>query len=110
MKHFCEMKFSVSYMFYSMIPVQELGGPEDALKSKNSVCPGMDPQYIFFRQMKSLATSSVQNRTQWSWTYMNFVIFRVMGVGDSPDPPIALPQMQIVSQRRNLGDSGLFSC
>ena len=69
------MKFSVSYMFYSMIPVQELGPPEDSLIPKNSVCPGMDPHYIFFRQMKFLVTNSVQNGTQQSWTYMNFVIF-----------------------------------
>lgn len=93
-----------------MIPVQELGGPEDALKSKNSVCPGMDPQHIFFRQMKSLATSSVQNRNTTILDLHELCDFQGDGCVDSLTLPIALPQMQIVSQRRNLGGSGLFSC
>lgn len=84
MKHFCEMKCSVSYTFHSMIPVQELGGPEDALKSKNSVCPGMDPQYIFFRQMKSLATSSVQNRTPTILDLHELCDFQGDGCGGFP--------------------------
>lgn len=46
-------------------------------------------------------SASVRNRTRWSWTHMNFVVFRVMGWGVHTGPPIAPPQMQIVPQWRN---------
>lgn len=46
-------------------------------------------------------SASVRNRTRWSWTYMNFVVFRVMGWGVHTGPPIAPPQMRIVPQWRN---------